>query len=200
MAAVITNFLINGLNPVSVGGTGTTVKYFPNASGNFTSGVTPSSVKNGYLFVPDSGKVNNQRLAVRASGNWTVGTGATSSPATTIGLYPVTFAGNVPTGTPTIGAAIISQQLAGASEGGAPGTFYPWALTADLAGDNTSGIVTALGGSIVMDGVAGSFSVANVLTGVNMLSAVPFALLVGVTFSVSDPGALANMYQFDLQN
>ena len=195
MAEVIANLLLNGLNPVTVGGTGTAIKYFPNVPG---ASIGVASTKNGYLYCPGVGKANAQRLTVRASGNFTIGTpgGGVASPAVTVGLYPVTFSGNTPAGTPTIGSAIVSQIFAAASDliG-----YYPFALNADVQGDNTSGIVQSLAGNIVIDGTAGSFSTAAILSSVNMLAPVPFAFVVGVTFSVSDSLASANLYQFDLQ-
>jgi hypothetical protein len=51
---------------------------------------------------------------------------------------------------------------------------------------------------IAIDGVAGTFTASAAGTGINMNSPVPFALVVGVTFSVSDTAALANLYQLDL--
>jgi len=205
----VSNFLINGNNPATVGGSGTTIKLFANLSGNFTSGVTPSQTKNAYLFCPDSNKANNQRLIARASGNFTIGNpsqGNITSPVVTVALYPVLFAGNVPNGAVTIGGqtvapytgatAIISQVYAAASDLSVVG--YPWALEVALSGDNTSGLLQALDGTIAIDGIAGSFSANVPLTGVNMNSALPFGLVVGITFSISDPAASANMYQFAL--
>jgi hypothetical protein len=196
MAEVIANLLLNGLNPVTVGGTGTAIKYFPNVPG---ASIGVASTKNGYLYCPGVGKANAQRLSVRASGNFTIGNlggGSNASPAVTVGLYPVTFSGNTPAGTPTIGSAVISQIFAAASDliG-----YYPFALSADVQGDNTSGIVQSLAGNIVIDGTPGSFSTTAILSSVNMLAPVPFAFVVGVTFSVSDSLASANLYQFDLQ-
>lgn len=195
MAEVIANLLLNGLNPVTVGGTGTAIKYFPNVPG---ASIGVASTKNGYLYCPGVGKANAQRLTVRASGNFTIGTpgGGVASPAVTVGLYPVTFSGNTPAGTPTIGSAIVSQILAAANDSFG---YYPFALDVDLQGDNLSGIVQSLAGNIVIDGTAGSFSTAAILSSVNMLAPVPFAFVVGVTFSVSDSLASANLYQFDLQ-
>ena len=161
------------------------------------------------MFVPDNNEANGQRLNVTASGNFTIGTGATTSPAVTIGLYPVTFSSATAqinsnpsalglTSTATISATpIISATFAGASD---LTGYYPWALTCDLEGDSTSGLVQVLSGSIVIDGTGTSATIGLVsgLTGINFASVAPYGLVMGVTFSVSDPGALANMYQFQL--
>jgi hypothetical protein len=123
-------------------------------------------------------------------------------------LYPVTFTGSAQinsnpsalalTSTATIGSTpIISATFAGASD---LTGYYPWALTCDLEGDSTSGLVQVLSGSIVIDGTGTSATIGLVsgLTGINFASTAPYGVVLGVTFSVSDPGALANMYQFAL--
>src|ERR1700679_817170 len=155
MAQPIQNLLINGISPVTVGGTGTTLKLFPNSPG-VSIGV--ASTKNGYLYCPDNNSVNNQRGSVRASGNFTIGSGTASSPNVTVGLYLATFAGNIPSGAVTIGAqttapytvatAIISQTFNGSSDLLVAG--YPWALNVDLQGDNTSGVLQAMSGNIAI--------------------------------------------------
>lgn len=203
MAMPITNLLINGISGVSVGGSGTTLKIFPQAPG---ASIGVASTKNGYLYCPDSNKVNNQRLSVRATGNFTIGSGTASSPNVTVGLYLATFAGNNPAGAVTIGGqttapyagatAIVSQTFNGSSD--LLVTGYPFAINVDLQGDNTSGVLQAMSGNIAIDGVAGTFTASAAGTGINMNSPVPFALVVGVTFSVSDTAALANLYQLDL--
>jgi hypothetical protein len=203
MSQIVKNLLINGQNPVTVGGTGTTTKFFPAVPG---SGIGVTSTKNGFLFVPDNNEANAQRLNVTASGNFTIGSGATTSPAVTIGLYPVTFTGSAQinsnpsalglTSTASIGATpILSATFAGASD---LTGFYPWALTCDLQGDSSSGLVQLLSGSIVIDGTgtASTIGLVSGLSGINFATVAPYGVVVGVTFSVSDPGALANMYQF----
>lgn len=165
-----------------------------------------ASTKNGYLYCPDNNEANNQRLFVHASGNLTIGAVSTTSPAVTVALYPVTFAGNVPAGAPTVGGqtvapytgatAIISQTLAAAGD---TGVSYPWSLEVVLTGDNTGGLLQAYNGAIAINGVAGSFSASVPLSSINMAAPVPFALVVGVTFSVSDANASASMYQFYME-
>ena len=206
MANFIKNLLINGQNPVTVGGTGTTVKFFPMQPG---ASIGVASIKNGILFVPDNNEANGQRMSATASGNFTIGSGAATSPAVTIGLYPVTFANTTAvtnsnpsalglTSTAVIGATpILSATLAAASD---LTGFYPWALTCDLEGDSQSGLVQLLSGSIVIDGAgtAATIGLVSGLTGINFANAAPYGVVVGVTFSVSDPGASANMFQFSL--
>lgn len=205
MAEVKTNLLINGVNPVTVGGAGTSIKFFPMAPG---ASIGVASVKNGFLFVPGNGEANAQKLSIRASGNLTIGTPSGASPAVTIALYPVTFTNGNPadsnpsaiglTSTASIKAtAIVSQTFAAASD---LAGFYPWQLSVDLVGDSLSGLVQQVRGDIDIDGVAGTFTAGLVtgLSSINFSNPAPFGLVVGVTFSVSDNNAAANMYQFDL--
>ena len=178
---------------------------FPNAPG---ASISVASTKNGYLYAPDNNKINNVRITVKAAGNFSIGTGASTSPSVTVALYPVSFKGNVPTGAVTIGGqttapytgatAIISQTFTGASDLTVGG--YPWTLLCDLQGDNTSGLLQAVSGSICIDGTAGTFTASVPLSSVSMNSPVPFGFVVGVTFSVSDSGATANMYQFQMES
>jgi hypothetical protein len=203
----ITNLLINGANPVNVGGTGTTLKIFPYVPG---ASIGVASTKNGYLYVPGNGEANAQRMSVRANGNFTIG-GDTSSPNFTLGLYAATFVGNVAT---LVATPIFSQTFTGSGEGGATGTYYPWSLTADIVGDGLvaqqgqasqanfigSGLVQLVSGSSCIDGTFASATAGLVtgLTSINFNAAIPFGLAVGVTFSQSGSGNSANMYQFDL--
>jgi hypothetical protein len=209
MAQPITNLLINGLNPVTVGGTGTAIKYFPYLPG---ASIGVASTKSGFLMIPGNAEANAQRMEVRAVGNFSIGNNApAASPAVTLALYPVTFPDQIASiansnanqqntaSTAVIGAtAIVSQTFAAASD--KVGTAQPWSLSAVLAGDSLSGLVQLVGGDIVMDGTAGTVTAGLVsgLSGINFSNVVPFALVIGVTFSVSDAAASANMYQFQL--
>jgi hypothetical protein len=65
-------------------------------------------------------------------------------------------------------------------------------------------LVTLYDPFILIDGTAGSTSgsvgLVTGLTGINFSNPVPYGLVVGVTFSVSDASAAANMYQFSVNN
>ena len=201
---VLSNLLCNGLTPVSTGGSGTSLKLLPQLPG---ASIGVASTKNGYVYCPDNGQANGQRMQAIASGDFTIGGGPNfTSPAVTVALYFVTFAGNVPAGLATIGGqtvapytgatTLITQTFVGSSDVLAAG--YPWALSVDLMGSQNSGLVQTLSGSIAIDGVAGSFSASVPGSGINFNSAIPFALVVGVTSSVSDTSFLANMFEFQL--
>jgi hypothetical protein len=198
---ILPRLSINGGNPSQVStpqgftGNSTGIQYFPGGSGG-SAGVPAglNSLSNGYIS-PGPNQ-NGQIMTVKAAGDFTISPVVTSSPATTIGLYPVTFLPpNSPLGAPVIGSAIVSQTLLGSAE---LAGYYPWAFSVDLMGTNNSGLVQAMGGYIAIDGTAGTFSPSVILNGINMSSALPFALVVGITFSVRDYGAQANMYEFGL--
>jgi hypothetical protein len=204
MANVITNLLANGVTGSVVGGSGTAIKYFPSIPG---SSIGVVSTNNGYLLLPGSNSVNGQRLAVRATGNFAVGDLTGPCPAVTIGLYPVTFTGGLSTA--SIGSTAIISAVSTTQAN--ISAVYPWALTVDLAGDSASGLVQTLSGAIVIDGVSTS-ATAGLTSGLTKINfapgttlpasgqVAPFGLVVGVTFSVSDTGNTATMFQFDLQN
>ena len=198
MANVITNLLINGASGVTVGGTGVGIKYFPTVPG---ASIGVNSPNNGYLLVPANNVVNGQRTAVRATGNFAVGDITGACPTVTIGLYPVTFVGNVASVGATAILSAVSTLQANIN------ALYPWALIADLAGDSGSGLVQQLSGAIVIDGVNTNLT-AGLVTGLSKINfgalpqgqTAPFGLVVGVTFSISEAGNTATMYQFDLSN
>src|SRR5215472_12462330 len=128
-AFAIANWLINGANPVTVGGTGTTAKYFPAPSGNFTAGasVAPSSTNaTGQLPVPGGNRVNGTTFNIRAAGNFEVGSGG-ACPNVTIEIVANTGTVLSPTYTVIMtSGAITAQNLTG--------TFYDWYFDADVQG------------------------------------------------------------------
>ena len=212
MAQVVTNLLINGLNPATLGGTGTAIKYFPNQPGvSIGQASTKSPQGAGVLFAPGNGEANGQRMSIRASGNITI-SGDTSSPNITLGLYPVSYAGTVG----TIGATAILSQVLTASGTTEPFAVLPWCLSADIVADGLvaqqvqagpqfgnggSGIAMLVAGFSQIDVTASGQQSGVVISGLsnlNMNAAIPFGLVVGITFSQSSSANAANMYQFDL--
>lgn len=194
-----TQLNISGSNPSVVTGspgTGGVTQYFPvgNTSPGIPSNFTP--VNNGYIAPPGNNAVNGQIIRVKAAGDFTTGS-QTPSPTVTVGLYGVTFAGNTPSGTPTISSTAFISGVYFPSFGNSGG-IYPWGLRVDLMGDTNSGLVQSTSGYLTMDGTALSFSPAVGLSNINMGVLVPFALVVGITLNTADPTAVANMYQFRL--
>lgn len=191
MSNVVNNLLINGASGVTVGGTGTAIKYFPTVPG---ASIGVNSTSNGYLRVPGNNAANGQRLSVRAGGNFEVGAGGTC-PTVTLALYPVTFVGTVG----TIGATAIVSYASTLQN--LTGTNYPFALNAELCGDSGSGLVQILSGQILVDGTntAATPGLVTGLTAINFANSIPFGVVMAVTFSVSESGNSATLFQFDLQ-
>lgn len=197
MAQVINSLLINGSNPVSVGGTGTTVKYFPGAPG---ASIGVASTKNGFLFVPGANRANGQRLSVRACGSFQCPAADATSPAVTIGLYAgfnISPAMNN-SSTLTAPAPVISTLASYQEPAATPGVVaVPWVLTADLNADNDSELLQG-NYAIQIDNSSVQSGAITSVTGVLMSQDIPIGLLIGVTFSQTGAGNTAKMYQFDL--
>ena len=180
------------------------IKYFPFVPG---SSIGVNSSNNGYLLIPAGNIVNGQRLSIRATGNFAVGDLTGPCPTVTIGLYPVTFTGGLSTA--SIGSTAIVSAVSTTQAN--INAVYPWALIVDMAGDSASGLVQTLSGAIVIDGVNTS-ATAGLTTGLTKINfapgttlpasgqVAPFGLVVGVTFSVSEAGNTATLYQFDASN
>jgi hypothetical protein len=204
MSVPIADFGVNGKFPSSVGGTGTTVKYFPRNVA-YTAGATwvaspstPSSSKGtGCLLVPGDGKLNGQLFTVKACGDF-LQAATESSSEVTVALYAVT--GNI-LSSPTYTQLAITAAYANAADA----VSYPWALECTLFGDTASGIV---GGSYTpwVAGVLGTrATTTNVLTSIDfnagnsLMNFAPFGLVVGVTFGQSFAANAANLYQFVIE-
>ena len=200
--SVIADFYgVNGRFPVKVGGVGTTVKYFPRLLGSSIGAVpaTPSATNStGMLLVPGDDKLNAQQFNVRATGIIGTDTGDPSGTAA-ITLYFVTGSYTAP-----------QYFIIGEVDAFVPGFALgqSWALKAQLYGDSVSGLV---GGSFESwfnggnyDGPDNSESVISGInfnggnSGFGLGSAVPFGLVVGVTFGTSDATNSASMYQFQI--
>ena len=201
--AVVAQWNINGSNPVSVGGTGITAKYFPQPSGNFTAGAatTPSSTNaTGQLPIRGDNELNAQQFSVIASGNVEVGAGG-ACPSITIDMVANTGTLTTPIYTvlATTGAVTVQNNV---------GVFYPWQIEITCNGDTSSGILSGYQLSIVDNAVkaGGVAALSNTLSGLNFggnvifPGAPVFGIVMRVTFSVSEPGNAANMMQFQVQS
>lgn len=198
------DFLVNGLNPVAVGGTGTAVKYFPrllSASASPLLGTAPSTPSStnpaGMLVVPANNILNGQNFGVIAVGNYLMGASA-GSETVTIALYAVTGSLASPTYTAIASTGAVTPTP------NVDGIQHSWMLKASLYGDTLSGIV---GGNyaafdngvlqnstpkqtVALSGI--DLNVGNVNLGIGAA----FGLVVGVTFSVSNASNAAKMYEF----
>ncbi len=190
--SVINDFLVNGLNPVTVGGTGTTAKYFPRLFGGFdVQSANPSASTNaGMLVVPGNNSLNAQWFNVLVGGNILSGV-ADSSVTVKVSLYASTAAAS---------AAPAYTEIASTGALTAPleGTYYGFALKVSLFGDSKSGVVRGSQYAILGANNVTTASLTNNLSSINFAGATPFGLVVGVTFTTSDAGNAANLYQFQI--
>lgn len=203
MSQPIANWQITGINPSSVGGTGTTAKYFPAPSGQINvTGTAPSSTSAaGQLAVPGGNRLNGQTFKIKAAGNFEVGSGG-ACPNVLIEVVANTGTITSPTYTVIMTSGQITAQ-------NLTGTFYDWYFDADVSGSNGSGLLQGRY-SCVADATVlrNNVTLTNTLSGLvfgptnnqnapNALGTDPvFGLLTRVTFSVSEPGNNANMYEF----
>jgi hypothetical protein len=197
--AVVAQWNVNGSNPVSVGGTGITAKYWTMPSGNFTAGAatTPSSSNaTGQLPVRGDNELNGQQFMILAAGNYEVGPGG-ACPSVTIDMVANTGTLTTPTYTviASTGAVTAQSNLS---------QFYPWQLEAVVNGDTQSGILSGYQISVVDNTFSAAKALTNTLSGLNFggnviyPGAAVFGVVMRVTFSVSEPGNAANLFQFQI--
>lgn len=190
--SVINDFLVNGLNPSTVGGTGTTVKYFPRLFGGFDVQSTAPSASSavGQLVVPGNSTLNGQWFNALVGGNIQSGV-ADSSVTVEVALYAQTSATlSSPSYTKLATTGALTAPLAS--------TYYSFALKVSLFGDSKSGVVRGSQYAILGANNVTTASLTNNLSGINFASAVPFGMVVGVTFTNTDAGNNANLYQFQI--
>jgi hypothetical protein len=188
---------VNGANPVTVGGLGTTAKYFPQPSGNFTSGpaTTPSSTNaGGQLAVHGDNQLNGQRFLLVAAGNVTAAAG-------TVTIEMVANTGTVATPTYTVIAS-----TGAVTPAASPAS---WSLEAYVNGDTTVGKLTGYQISSISNVVVSDAALTNALSGLdfsggsgtlNKIGALVFGVVMRVTFGTTGAANSANMYQFQLAN
>jgi hypothetical protein len=196
MSSVIAGFQASGFQGITVGGTGTAVKYFPYVPGPSigVARTTPSAASSiGQLKVPGNNRLNGQAFVVDVVGVVQTGSGI-ACPNVTFALFAQTNVqvdGHNPvyTAIATTGAIAAGSQFAEAVR-----------LKADLSGDTLSGMVQG-SQTAYYDGTLRNSTpkaVENLLSGINFNADVPFGLVVGVTFSVSSADNSATIYQFTL--
>ena len=186
---------IGPYTPVSVGGTGTVAKIFPNLLAN-TSGI-PSAFGSGSpapaaplavasVFIPGTGQYEQQQISVSAAGYLFVhGTTPTINIAFQQGTS-LTATSNT-----TMAVLSANQTLTTAAT-------YPWAFGCKLQGDAVSGVLQIYSPVFVCNGVAGAFSSSTTdLTGTN-LTTTGYNFVFGITFNVSDALNKAVLSQFTL--
>jgi hypothetical protein len=184
---------VGAYTPVSVGGTGTVAKIFPNAIANLsgiptifgtgspaaTAPIAPSAV-----MIPGTGQYEQQAIAVVASGYVFVhGTSPTLNFAFQQGTS-LTATSNT-----TMAVLASAQSLT-------TGANYPWSFSARLQSDAVSGVMQIFSAVFVCNGVSGTVTATD-LTGVN-LTTTNYYFVFGVTFGVSDALNVGKMSQFSL--
>lgn len=192
MSQVIANYAANGNFPITVGGTGTQVKYFPNIPGPSigVSNTTPSATNSkGMLPIPGNGRVNGQLLTVDVVGS--IFTDPTlACPTITVKLYAVTGTQTNPIYSSLVTTpGLTTTSLAFIDE--------PFRITASISADTNSGVLQGTGSAVYNNVVVtATAALGTTLTGINMSADVPFGLVVGVTFSLSGANNLATLTQF----
>jgi hypothetical protein len=192
--SVINDFQVNGLFPSVVGGIGTSVKYFPRILGtagpNGGQSVAPSATSAaGQLVVPGNSELNGQWFSVAVGASYGSDTGDPSG-TVELALYANTGSVSSPSYTKIATTGAKAPNLAAAGQA---------ALYVQLFGDSKSGLVRGIQESINPDGtVTTSAALTANLSGINMGAALPFGLVVGVTFATSDASNTASLYQFQI--
>lgn len=192
MSQVVANLLVNGLNPVTVGGTGTTAKFFPAAPG---ASIGVASSKVGYVYLPGNSSLNGQPFTVEAVGNVTVDP-TIACPTILVELVATT---NPTAASPTYVAIAASTTHAPGQGSGDAFATQPWLIRAQLNGDSASGFLQGTQIVIVDNTVVTSLAAAVAITGVNFGAPVPVAFAVRFTFGTSGAGNSASMYNFTVQ-
>jgi hypothetical protein len=201
--SVIAQYLLNGLTPAVVGGTGTTIKYFtdlplspagwltsnPNVNAPVTNnqqGSTPTTTNNlGGLPVPGRSVLNGSRFNIFASGDITFAAADASGGAGGILIQASTALPGTAPGYTTIGSITANQPV--------DGVTYPWTISIVLQGTTASGLVQ-FSYTSVFDGQA-SVTANGVVTGVSFALEPSFVVVAGVTFPTSNAANTANLYE-----
>jgi len=194
------DFQVSGAFPSKVGGTGTTVKYFPRPIGP-SIGVAPSTPSStsaaGSLFLPAQNVYNGQQFNVIASGSWGNDTGDPSG-TVTIQLYAVTGTFTAPVYTSIATSGSLTANFVGAE---------PWGLSAELLGDSDSGVLTGAYEAYNRDAITAATVITSRITGLNFNTGNPalqqgavLGFVIGVTFGTSDASNKATMYEFSIES
>lgn len=199
----VLDFQVSGAFPSKVGGTLTSVKYFPRPLGP-SIGVAPSTPSStsavGALLLPANNVFNGQQFSIFAAGTYGSDSGDPSG-TVTVQLYAVT--GSV--GTPTYTSIATTGALT---------PFFPaepWALEVSLVGASNNGANGLLIGSYQMSARASVTAPTTITNG--PISALDFnagnpklaqgavlGFVVGVTFGTSDASNTASLTQFTIES
>lgn len=198
----VLDFQVSGAFPSKVGGTLTSVKYFPRPLGPSIGAApsTPSSTSAvGALLLPAGNVFNGQQFNVLASGTYGSDTGDPSG-TVTVQLFVVTGSLAAPTYTSIATTGTIIPTI----------PSEPWGLSANLVGASNNGANGLLIG-IYEAYLNGSRIAPTTVTGV--VSALDFnagnpklaqgavlGFVVGVSFGTSDASNTASLTQFTIES
>jgi hypothetical protein len=188
------DYQVSRANPSKVGGSGTTVKYFPRPIGqSLTSGqpTTPNaSSPVGSLWVPVGPQFDGQQLTVQASGSFGSDTGDPSG-TVSFSLYTVTGTLAVPVYTQIATTTAITPAF----------PSEVWTLKTTLIGGN--GMLLGWYEGAIRGTVVPPTTLINVVTGLDFQNGNPAlqrgavcGLVIGVTFGTSDASNTASLTQF----
>jgi hypothetical protein len=205
MSDSVLDFGVRGLAPSTVGGTGTTVKYFPRPYGPSigVAPLTPSTVNpTGALFIPSAGVFNGQQIPVLVSGS--VGPGvADPSSAATVQLYVVTGSLTAPVYTSVATTGSITDNY----------NAIPFGFNVTLLGDSLSGLLVGQYTVYQAGAITAPTTLTTNVAGINfngdgtglngagnqgLGKGIAFGLVVGATFTTSNATNLATLTQFQI--
>ena len=201
MSSPFNNWQVSGQYPSTIGGTGIGRKFFPAPSNQIgVVGVAPSATSSaGQLNIEGRNILNGYPFAIKAAGNFEVGSGG-ACPNVLIEVVANTAGlGATPSFTTLMSSGTITAQ-------NLTGTWYDWFFEGKVVGTTQSGTLTGVytgvvDGNLVRDNVLIDHNLSGLVFGSSSpaTSTDPvFGLLVCVTFSVSETGNSANLYQFEV--
>lgn len=198
----VLEFQVSGSSPVTVGGLGTTVKYFPRLLGS-SIGVAPSTPSSssaaGALMLPAQNVFNGQAFNVYAAGDFGSDSGDPSG-TVTVQLYAVTGSFTSPTYTSIATTGAITPFYA----------YEPWAIEAELVGASVSGANGLLIGNYqasIRGSVIAPTTVTNIVTGLDfnagnsaLQQGAVLGFVVGVTFGTTSATNTARLTEFTIES
>jgi hypothetical protein len=197
----VLDFQVSGAFPSKVGGTGTTVKYFPRPIGP-SIGVAPSTPSStspvGALLLPANNVYQGQQMNVVASGFFGSDTGDPSG-TVTVQLYVVTGSVASPTYTSIATTGAITPFFAN----------EPWGINAELIGASNNGANGLLLGAYeayIRASVTAPTILTSIVSGLDFNAGNPalaqgavLGFVVGVTFGTSDASNKAALTEFTIE-
>jgi hypothetical protein len=199
--SVIADFQVNGLNPSSVGGVGTTAKYFPRVLGSSigVASVAPSATSAaGQLTVPAFGELQGQIFKIKAAGDVLPFTGG--------GTYTIDIQAN----TGSLSSPSYTTLATTGAVTLASATAVNWFLEASMSGTNNAGATpgkldgyfsgSTNGVNIALTQISNPLSGLNFVTGQSSSGSQGgvIGLVARVTFNTSLAQNFARLYQFQV--